>query len=102
VGFGDSLSDPGNFYVVTGQQSVAPYAPIPSAPYAIGGHHFTNAATGWRDIDDSLIAIWFGANDVRDALTALSTASSSAELNAALEIIPAALRTTAPNIQALY
>lgn len=45
VGFGDSLSDPGNVFIVTGEQSHAPYAPIPIAPYAIGGHHFSNGAT---------------------------------------------------------
>jgi len=45
VAFGDSLSDSGNFYALTGQHSLAPYAPVPSAPYAIGGHHFSNGAT---------------------------------------------------------
>lgn len=45
VVFGDSLSDPGNVYVLTGEQSLAPFAPVPSAPYMIGGHHFTNGET---------------------------------------------------------
>lgn len=45
VVFGDSLSDPGNAFVLLGQQSTAPYALIPSAPYARGGHHFTNGET---------------------------------------------------------
>ena len=29
----------------TGQVAKAPYVPIPIAPYAIGGHHFSNGAT---------------------------------------------------------
>jgi outer membrane lipase/esterase len=45
VVFGDSLSDPGNVFALTGQYSVRPFAPIPSAPYAIGGLHFTNGET---------------------------------------------------------
>ena len=45
VGFGDSLSDPGNVWTLTGEQTLAPYGPIPPAPYAIGGHHFSNGAT---------------------------------------------------------
>ena len=45
VAFGDSLSDAGNVFILTGQQSQAPFAPNPSAPYAIGGHRFTNGAT---------------------------------------------------------
>ncbi|MET0683483.1 MAG: SGNH/GDSL hydrolase family protein, partial [Casimicrobiaceae bacterium] len=43
--FGDSLSDPGNVFALTGTSSKAPYAVIPSAPYAIGGHHFSNGKT---------------------------------------------------------
>jgi len=43
--FGDSLSDPGNVFALTGTVSKAPYAVIPSAPYAIGGHHFSNGKT---------------------------------------------------------
>lgn len=49
VGFGDSLSDAGNRYILTGEQAQAPYAPIPGAAYAIGGHHFTNGAT-WLEL----------------------------------------------------
>lgn len=45
VVFGDSLSDPGNVFAVTGQHAVAPYEVIPAAPYAIGGNHFTNGKT---------------------------------------------------------
>ncbi len=46
--FGDSLSDPGNRYAVTGETAKAPYEPIPSAAYAIGGHHFSNGRT-WAE-----------------------------------------------------
>jgi outer membrane lipase/esterase len=46
--FGDSLSDAGNVWQLTGQVSQAPYAIIPSAPYAIGGHHFSNGKT-WAE-----------------------------------------------------
>ena len=43
--FGDSLSDPGNIYALTGQTAKAPYEPIPEAAYAIGGHQFSNGKT---------------------------------------------------------
>jgi len=45
--FGDSLSDPGNVFVVTGEHSVRPFSAdnIPEAPYARGGHHFSNGKT---------------------------------------------------------
>ena len=46
--FGDSLSDSGNVYALTGQTSKAPYALIPSAPYTIGGFHFSNGKT-WAE-----------------------------------------------------
>ena len=50
VVFGTSLSDPGNAFVLVGDQSTPPdfmLNPllIPSAPYAKGGHHFSNGAT---------------------------------------------------------
>jgi phospholipase/lecithinase/hemolysin len=50
VVFGTSLSDPGNAFVLVGEQSTPPdymLDPllIPSAPYARGGHHFSNGAT---------------------------------------------------------
>jgi phospholipase/lecithinase/hemolysin len=50
VVFGTSLSDPGNAFVLVGDQSTPPdfmLNPllIPSAPYARGGHHFSNGAT---------------------------------------------------------
>lgn len=43
--FGDSLSDPGNVYALTGMTSKAPYDLVPSAPYAIGGQQFSNGKT---------------------------------------------------------
>lgn len=46
--FGDSLSDSGNIYQLTGETSKAPYAVIPNRPYAIGGHHFSNGKT-WAE-----------------------------------------------------
>ena len=46
--FGDSLSDAGNIYQLTGETSKAPYAVVPSRPYAIGGHHFSNGKT-WAE-----------------------------------------------------
>lgn len=46
--FGDSLSDPGNHFILFGTSSRQPFAPIPSASYDIGGHHFSNGAT-WAE-----------------------------------------------------
>lgn len=43
--FGDSLSDPGNVFAETGESVSIPVDLIPSAPYSIGGHHFSNGAT---------------------------------------------------------
>ncbi len=48
VFFGDSLSDPGNYFAAFGTVSRPPFVPIPDAPYAIGGHHFSNGAT-WAE-----------------------------------------------------
>lgn len=45
VVFGDSLSDPGNFYAIYHEASVRPFAPIPDAPYAIGRMHYSNGPT---------------------------------------------------------
>ena len=156
VVFGDSLSDPGNVFALTGQYSVRPFAPIPSAPYAIGGMHFTNgptwaerlsralgsatgagpalrapqfyrnfafggararagsaaaspdlgtqvgmyfANTGGQAGADSLHVIWFGANDVRDALEALATDPSGAASGA---IVGGAVTAVGNNIVALW
>ncbi len=48
VFFGDSLSDPGNAFVLTGEVSRRPFQLIPDAPYAHGGHHFSNGPT-WAE-----------------------------------------------------
>jgi len=50
VVFGTSLSDPGNAFALTGDAAKPPDFTlnpflIPSAPYAKGGHHFSNGAT---------------------------------------------------------
>ena len=50
VVFGTSLSDSGNAFVLVGDQGTPPdfnLNPllIPNAPYARGGHHFSNGAT---------------------------------------------------------
>src|SRR5712691_7999500 len=46
--FGDSLSDPGNYFIAFGTVSRPLFVPIPDAPYAVGGHHFSNGAT-WAE-----------------------------------------------------
>jgi phospholipase/lecithinase/hemolysin len=151
VVFGDSLSDPGNVFVLTGQVSVRPYAEgnVPSAPYPIGqGKTFSNgpnwsqlvaktlglnagtgpalknqtftnyafggarassAAGGPFDMTaqvaqyladngaadpDALYAVWFGGNDVRDALFAYLGGGP----DAALAVITAALSNYATNM----
>ena len=44
--FGDSLSDPGNAFILTRNLEIPPFdSIIPSAPYARGGFHFSNGAT---------------------------------------------------------
>jgi outer membrane lipase/esterase len=45
VVFGDSLSDPGNAFVLTMQVELPPFELIPDAPYARGGFHFSNGRT---------------------------------------------------------
>jgi phospholipase/lecithinase/hemolysin len=54
VVFGDSLSDPGNAWILTRNQSKAPFDIIPSAPYAIGGHHFSNGQTWIEQLAEKL------------------------------------------------
>jgi phospholipase/lecithinase/hemolysin len=55
--FGDSLSDPGNFFVACRTSLISPCVPflvppfsdpVPAAPYAIGGMHFSNGPT-WAE-----------------------------------------------------
>ncbi|WP_372875431.1 SGNH/GDSL hydrolase family protein [Pseudomonas sp.] len=74
VVFGTSLSDPGNAFALTRRQSTAPYANldsllVPDAPYARGGHHFSNGAT-WIEqfarplgLAASVRPAFVGAND---------------------------------------
>jgi phospholipase/lecithinase/hemolysin len=45
VVFGDSLSDPGNHFIAFGESATRPFESVPSASYAIGGHHFSNGRT---------------------------------------------------------
>ena len=54
VVFGDSLSDPGNFFIEYGQVSEPPYEPVPSAPYDIHGHHFSNGPTWIEQLTEEL------------------------------------------------
>lgn len=59
VVFGTSLSDPGNAYRLVGgtstppDYSVDPFL-VPGAPYALGGHHFTNGDTWVEDLGRAL------------------------------------------------
>src|SRR5712692_4669054 len=54
VVFGDSLSDPGNAFVLLHTVDVPPFSLIPDAPYARGGLHFTNGKTWVEDLGDQL------------------------------------------------
>jgi len=46
VVFGDSLSDPGNAFILTRDLEIPPFASlIPNAPYARGAFHFSNGPT---------------------------------------------------------
>ena len=45
--FGDSLSDPGNAWVLSGETTTAPYAPVPDYPY--DSHRFSNGKT-WAEV----------------------------------------------------
>ncbi|MBS0579172.1 MAG: SGNH/GDSL hydrolase family protein [Proteobacteria bacterium] len=156
--FGDSLSDPGNYFIAFGQTSTAPFAPIPDAPYDIGpGHHFSNGRT-WAerlafDLDappsgmpalarpgeftnyavgrararpaaatfsaydlgtqvalylgdvhgharvGATYVIWIGANDLDDALGALSVDPTGA---ASAQILQEAIEAVAGNVQLLW
>ena len=52
--FGDSLSDPGNVFLATGEFTVRPFDGIPSAPYAIGHFHFSDGPTWVEDLAKTL------------------------------------------------
>src|SRR5262245_37149922 len=78
VVFGTSLSDPGNAFALLGQANTPPYDTldpflIPSAPYARGGHHFSNGAT-W--IEQLARPLGF-AGDVRSAFQGSGVRSSN-------------------------
>lgn len=45
VVFGDSLSDPGNAFVLLMDVELPPFELVPDAPYARGGLHFSNGKT---------------------------------------------------------
>ena len=45
VVFGDSLSDPGNYFAAFHEVSQRPFEPVPDAPYAMGGMHYSNGDT---------------------------------------------------------
>ncbi|MCU7806530.1 MAG: SGNH/GDSL hydrolase family protein [Candidatus Thiodiazotropha sp. (ex Semelilucina semeliformis)] len=74
VVFGDSLSDPGNAFFLTGRKLKPPYDTldaflIPDAPYARGGNHFSNGET-WveqfaepLDLGDSTGPAFKGENE---------------------------------------
>jgi outer membrane lipase/esterase len=70
VVFGTSLSDPGNAFALVGDAGTPPDFTlnallVPAAPYAIGGHHFTNGAT-WIE----QFAVWQGlSSSVRPAFS---------------------------------
>lgn len=46
--FGDSVSDSGNRYLMTGLTTTSPYVLVPTYPYAMGGHHYSNGET-WAE-----------------------------------------------------
>jgi phospholipase/lecithinase/hemolysin len=84
VVFGTSLSDPGNAFVLVGDQSTPPdflLNPllIPSAPYAKGGHHFSNGAT-W--IEQFARAVGLGGS-VKPALGSFSAGALNFAVGAA-------------------
>ena len=63
VVFGDSLSDPGNAFALTGENLTPPsygmsgvelLTLIPDAPYAKGGNHFSNGPTWIEDLGRAL------------------------------------------------
>ncbi|MET0071121.1 MAG: SGNH/GDSL hydrolase family protein [Candidatus Thiodiazotropha sp.] len=80
VVFGDSLSDPGNAFFLSGIHLKPPYQTldellIPDAPYARGGNHFSNGATWIEqlakkiDLGDSVKPAFKGENKKRLKLT---------------------------------
>jgi len=84
VVFGTSLSDPGNAYILRGEANTPPYDGldpllIGEAPYAKGGHHFSNGAT-WVE----QFARQFGrAGNTRPAFQGSSTEATNYAVGAA-------------------
>jgi phospholipase/lecithinase/hemolysin len=79
VVFGDSLSDPGNAFVLLGASSTPPdYSVdpflVPTQPYARGGQHFSNGAT-WVEQMARPLGL---ANSVRPAFRSASGATNFA------------------------
>ncbi len=65
VVFGTSLSDPGKASALARKASQTPYSeldefPIPSSPYAIGGHHFSAGTTWIEQLAQRRTRIYFG------------------------------------------
>jgi phospholipase/lecithinase/hemolysin len=54
VVFGDSLTDSGNAFALLHTSAVPPFELIPSAPYARGGHHFSNGPTWVEQLGTAL------------------------------------------------
>ncbi|MBT3027990.1 MAG: SGNH/GDSL hydrolase family protein [Candidatus Thiodiazotropha sp. (ex Ctena orbiculata)] len=80
VVFGDSLSDPGNAFILSGIHLKPPYETldeslIPDSPYARGGNHFSNGATWIEqlakkiDLGDSVKPAFKGENKKRLKMT---------------------------------
>ena len=84
VVFGTSLSDPGNAFALVGAANTPhdfdlnPLL-IPSAPYAQGGHHFSNGAT-WIEQYARSVGL---AGSVRPALSAASGGATNFAVGAA-------------------
>jgi outer membrane lipase/esterase len=80
VVFGDSLSDPGNFFALTGENLTPPdfgMTPadflVPSAPYAMGGNHFSNGPTWIEQLALPIGLAW----SVRPAMAGSTGGSSN-------------------------
>ncbi len=84
VVFGTSLSDPGNAFVLLGEQGTPPdymLNPllIPSVPYAKGGHHFSNGPT-WIEQYGRSIGL---AESVQSALAVTDLSATNFAVGAA-------------------
>src|SRR3982751_6575841 len=84
VVFGTSLSDPGNAFALSGDAATPPDFTlnpflVPTAPYARGGHHFSNGAT-WIEQYARSIGL---AESVRPAFAISSAAVNNYAVGAA-------------------